>query len=566
MRSKVASEIVLTLLLISTLVYTYPIFALEPTVYALTVGAVGSGTTVPAPGVHTYYEGTCVDVTAIPDAGWKLNHWKLDGANVGTANPYTVTMNSDHTLIANFTEIPAPPEYTLTIGAVGPGTTSPSPGSYLFDEGDIAYIQAISSDPSGALDHWELDGVADFPYPTYMVFMDTDHTIIAFFGSPPRISITRARMVSPSVLGIDATVSFPNDDPDEGPRYVKLSATINGQFVREQIDVTERVGPGETVQIEWVHAHLLEIDLKKAHDEENNLVEIPRFTMNEQFCLEAVAWSPACGRSEVSEKQVQILLPTIILHGITLSWYEPLLASIPLRIYESLIDRLTAENYTTDPSWYKTLWYQRYNTKWSPDQVEDWLDNLVDEAVDATYADRVNIIGHSLGGLIGRYYTQNHANKVHKLITVGTPHEGSSWFYIKAFELQRKQIDKYPLGRWLVPTYQALYYPNGTELEPVISNSFPHEPIPEDVACFSIYNWKIQDTPYQLVVEPYRDWYKVVNVINQVPGDGTVPAFSAHLDGANNRPLEVAEKHAFLPKSSSVQDEISECLTDAATN
>src|SRR3978361_876692 len=43
--------------------------------------------------------------------------------------------------------------------------------------------------------------------------------------------------------------------------------------------------------------------------------------------------------------------------------------------------------------------------------------------------DRVHVVGHSLGGLIARYYVQRQGGdrRVDSLITLGTPHEGSRW-------------------------------------------------------------------------------------------------------------------------------------------
>ncbi|NLE03899.1 MAG: alpha/beta fold hydrolase, partial [Crenarchaeota archaeon] len=40
---------------------------------------------------------------------------------------------------------------------------------------------------------------------------------------------------------------------------------------------------------------------------------------------------------------------------------------------------------------------------------------------------KVDIVGHSMGGLIARYYIENlgHSSRVAKLITIGTPHWGS---------------------------------------------------------------------------------------------------------------------------------------------
>jgi len=64
--------------------------------YQLTITTTAGGTTVPAPG--TYTVGACVRVTAIPKAGYQLDHWSLDGSPSGSANPISVLMDSNHTL------------------------------------------------------------------------------------------------------------------------------------------------------------------------------------------------------------------------------------------------------------------------------------------------------------------------------------------------------------------------------------------------------------------------------------------------------------------------------------
>jgi len=43
-----------------------------------------------------------VEVDAIPDSGYMLDHWELDTVDVGSADPYSVTMNQDHALTAVF--------------------------------------------------------------------------------------------------------------------------------------------------------------------------------------------------------------------------------------------------------------------------------------------------------------------------------------------------------------------------------------------------------------------------------------------------------------------------------
>ena len=73
--------------------------------YYLTILAGPGGTTNPVPGIYPYGYGTMVSVSALPNGGYVLDHWVLDSINVGTANPYTVTMNSNHTLQALFKPI-----------------------------------------------------------------------------------------------------------------------------------------------------------------------------------------------------------------------------------------------------------------------------------------------------------------------------------------------------------------------------------------------------------------------------------------------------------------------------
>jgi hypothetical protein len=89
-------------------------FALAPiATYDLTIAVDGSGTTVPDVGVHSYTEGTDVDVNATADAGWVFDYWLLDGDASGSANPITVTMDDDHALTAVFIEVPPPPQPTI---------------------------------------------------------------------------------------------------------------------------------------------------------------------------------------------------------------------------------------------------------------------------------------------------------------------------------------------------------------------------------------------------------------------------------------------------------------------
>lgn len=55
------------------------------------------------------------------------------------------------------------------------------------------------------------------------------------------------------------------------------------------------------------------------------------------------------------------------------------------------------------------------------------LGTLIDQVCEETGHERVHVIGHSLGGLIGRYLVQRLGGdeRVHTLVTLGSPHSGT---------------------------------------------------------------------------------------------------------------------------------------------
>ncbi len=59
--------------------------------------------------------------------------------------------------------------------------------------------------------------------------------------------------------------------------------------------------------------------------------------------------------------------------------------------------------------------------------VAERLGTLIEDVCDQTGYDRVHIIGHSMGGLVARYYVQRLGGDrhVHTVCTLGTPHSGS---------------------------------------------------------------------------------------------------------------------------------------------
>lgn len=60
-------------------------------------------------------------------------------------------------------------------------------------------------------------------------------------------------------------------------------------------------------------------------------------------------------------------------------------------------------------------------------KVATRLSDLIEQVVRETGYERVHVVGHSMGGLVGRYYAQvmRGDRRVHTLVTLGSPHSGT---------------------------------------------------------------------------------------------------------------------------------------------
>jgi parallel beta-helix repeat protein len=120
-----------------------------PSTYNLTITTTVGGTTDPAPGTYTYTANASVQVTAIPNADYLFDHWELDTINVGSANPYTVLMDNNHTLKAVFAYSPPPPSLTASI--------SPLSASILVGQ-SVTFTSAVSGGYTPYSYQWYLNG------------------------------------------------------------------------------------------------------------------------------------------------------------------------------------------------------------------------------------------------------------------------------------------------------------------------------------------------------------------------------------------------------------------------
>jgi len=148
-----------------------------PETYTLTVNIVGNGDVTIDPDLTTYTAGTEVELTAVADPGWTFSGWSDDLS--GSINPETVTMDSDYTVTATFTEETAV-TYTITASAGAGGQISPT-GEVTVTEGDDQMF-TITADPGYVIADVQVDTVSIGAQPTYTFpAVDTDHTIAATF-------------------------------------------------------------------------------------------------------------------------------------------------------------------------------------------------------------------------------------------------------------------------------------------------------------------------------------------------------------------------------------------------
>jgi hypothetical protein len=118
-----------------------------PLTYNLTITATVGGTTDPAPRTYSYTTNSTVQVTAIPEADYLFEYWELDGVNVGSANPYTVLMDKNHTLKAVFSPIPPPLSVSI----------SPLSSSILVGQ-SVTFTSTVSGGYTPYSYQWYLNG------------------------------------------------------------------------------------------------------------------------------------------------------------------------------------------------------------------------------------------------------------------------------------------------------------------------------------------------------------------------------------------------------------------------
>jgi len=178
----------------------------------MAVDPTGGGTTNPAVGVHTYEEGSVVNVTASPNTGYEFDHWSGSCTGGGTCS---VTMDTDRSVTAHFAQITH--DLTVAVNPAGGGTTNPTEGVHSYPYGTVVNLTATPNTGYG-FTFWSGDCAGG----TCSVTMTADRSVTANFAA---------------VAGNVASAATPSDDTLTTGESVVVTINVDMSEVEAPYDV-----------------------------------------------------------------------------------------------------------------------------------------------------------------------------------------------------------------------------------------------------------------------------------------------------------------------------------------
>ncbi|MDQ1536553.1 MAG: triacylglycerol lipase [Actinomycetota bacterium] len=153
-----------------------------------------------------------------------------------------------------------------------------------------------------------------------------------------------------------------------------------------------------------------------------------------------------------------------------------------------------------------------------------WLAQEVESLVAETGYERVHVIGHSLGGLIARYYVTRLGGhqRVHTLVTLGTPHGGTFNAYALPSNLCRQLRPGSILMRELgarVPACKTRFVAYWSDLDQVV---FPQRNAQLSHPDLSVHNIQIHATGHMSLLINRDVVHGISTTLAQLDADGSL--------------------------------------------
>ncbi|MBN1927291.1 MAG: DUF3494 domain-containing protein [Prolixibacteraceae bacterium] len=187
------------------------------TIYTFTLNVTAAnGSVVKAPNQTTYSYGTLVQLTATPNAGYSFTGWSGDAT--GASNSFTILMNSNKNVTANFALIP-PDTYVLNVSSTLGGTAVKTPNQASYTSGTNVQVTAT---PNTGYTFSGWSGDATGSTNPLSVTMNSDKNIVANFTLIPIVTYTLNITANNGVV-----VKNPNLANYNSGATVQLTATPN---------------------------------------------------------------------------------------------------------------------------------------------------------------------------------------------------------------------------------------------------------------------------------------------------------------------------------------------------
>jgi hypothetical protein len=120
-----------------------------------------------------------VSLIATPDSGYYFSGWQGSGIDELNSSTTTITISGDHSIVANFLEIPAN-KFLLQLNANPNFSATSTTGSGLYDENESAQISASPS-PGYTFSNWIGGSVVDENSSSTTIILNQDLNLTANF-------------------------------------------------------------------------------------------------------------------------------------------------------------------------------------------------------------------------------------------------------------------------------------------------------------------------------------------------------------------------------------------------